>query len=118
MIQVIPISKLESNTGQIKGLPQNPRFIKDERFKALVKSLKDDPEMLEQELLVFPHGSKFVIIGGNMRYRAGIEIGLTELPCKVLPQIHLLINLELIQLRTMCLLGKMILTFLQTNGTT
>ncbi|MDI9863970.1 ParB/RepB/Spo0J family partition protein [Flectobacillus sp. DC10W] len=85
MIQVIPISKLESNTGQIKGLPQNPRFIKDERFKALVKSLKDDPEMLElRELLVFPHGPKFVIIGGNMRYRAAIEIGLSELPCKVL----------------------------------
>lgn len=85
MIQKLKLSQLLSNEGQIEGLPKNPRFIKDDRFKALVKSLQDDPEMLEiRELLVYPFGKKFVIIGGNMRFRAASEIGLTELPCKVL----------------------------------
>lgn len=85
MKQTIKLSLLENNSGQIEGLPQNPRFIKDERFNALVKSLKDDPEMLElREILVFPFGKKFVIIGGNMRFRAAVELGFKELPCKVL----------------------------------
>lgn len=41
----IPLSKLHLNTGQIKDVPKNPRFIKDERFAALKKSIEDDPEM-------------------------------------------------------------------------
>lgn len=85
MSQKIKIEFLESNEGQVKGLPKNPRFIKDDRFNALVKSIKDDPEMLElRELLVYPHKNKYVIIGGNMRFRAAVELGFTELPCKVL----------------------------------
>ena len=32
----IPLSKLHLNTGQIKDVPKNPRFIKDERFAALI----------------------------------------------------------------------------------
>ncbi len=85
MIQKLKLSQLLSNEGQIGGLPKNPRFIKDDRFKALVKSLQDDPEMLEiRELLVYPFGKKYVIIGGNMRFRAASELGITELPCKVL----------------------------------
>jgi ParB-like nuclease domain len=85
MTQNIKVSLLESNTGQIEGLPKNPRFIKDDRFKALVKSLQDTPEMLElRPILVFQVGKKFVIIGGNMRYRASLELGYKELPCKVI----------------------------------
>lgn len=81
----IPISKIEPNTGQIDGLPKNPRFIKDEKFKSLVKSIKDHPEMLDmRELLVFPVNGKFVVIAGNMRLRAMKEIGYKEAPCKVI----------------------------------
>ena len=72
--------------GQISGLPANPRIIKDEKFQKLKKSLQDDPEMLElRELLVFRWEDKFVIIGGNMRYRAALDLGIEELPCKVIP---------------------------------
>lgn len=83
----IKIADIEPNKGQIKGLPQNPRFIKDNRFKQLVKSIEDAPEMLDyRTLLVFPHEKKYVIIAGNMRFRACKELGYKELPCYVLPE--------------------------------
>jgi len=81
----INIKDLTTNDGQIEGLPKNPRQIRDHRYEKLKKSIEDAPEMLQlRELLVYPHGGKFVIIGGNMRYRACKEIGYKELPCKVL----------------------------------
>jgi hypothetical protein len=84
--QNIAVALLQCNAGQIEGLPRNPRFIKDERFKKLVKSLQDDPEMLDlRELIVYPHGKHFVVIGGNMRLRAGKELGFETMPCKILP---------------------------------
>ncbi len=84
-IKNIKIKDLATNDGQIEGLPKNPRQIRDHRYEKLKKSIEDAPEMLQlRELLVYPHGGKFVIIGGNMRYRACKEIGYKELPCKVL----------------------------------
>lgn len=84
-IKTIKIKDLQTNDGQIEGLPKNPRQIRDHRYEKLKKSIEDAPEMLQlRELLVYPHGGKFVIIGGNMRYRACKEIGYKELPCKVL----------------------------------
>ena len=83
----IKISQIEVNKGQIEGLPKNPRFIKDDKFKKLVKSIEENPEMLGyRELLVYPHGGKYIVIGGNMRLRACKELGYKEVPCKVLPQ--------------------------------
>jgi hypothetical protein len=83
--QNIALAKLETNKGQIEGLPKNPRLIKDAKFEKLKKSIEDNPEMLGmREVLVYPHGSKFVIIGGNMRFQACKELGFTEVPCKVL----------------------------------
>lgn len=84
-IKTIKIKDLATNDGQIEGLPKNPRQIRDHRYEKLKKSIEDAPEMLQlRELLVYPHGGKFVIIGGNMRYRACKELGYKELPCKVL----------------------------------
>lgn len=83
----IKIADIEPNKGQIEGLPQNPRFIKDNRFKQLVKSIEDAPEMLDpRPLIVYPHEKKYVIIAGNMRFRACKELGYKELPCYVLPE--------------------------------
>lgn len=88
----IRMSLLELNEGQMYGLPKNPRWIRDARYQALKKSIEDAPEMLElRELLVYPlddvdgHKGKFIIIGGNMRYRACLELGYQEVPCKVIP---------------------------------
>ena len=83
--KTIKIKDLQTNDGQIEGLPKNPRQIRDHRYEKLKKSIEDAPEMLQlRELLVYPHGGKYVIIGGNMRYRACKELGYKELPCKVL----------------------------------
>ena len=82
----IDISQVHPNEGQIEGLPANPRLIKDGRFKKLVKSIQDLPEMTEaRDLLVYPYGGDYVVIGGNMRLRAYQELGWKEVPCCVLP---------------------------------
>lgn len=83
---IIPMADIELNKGQIPGLPKNPRFIKNEKFDRLKDSITENPEMLAlRELLVFPFDDKFVLVGGNMRYRAMKELGYTEAPCKVIP---------------------------------
>lgn len=81
----ISIKQLEVNKGQIEGLPKNPRFIRDERYEALKKSISDAPEMLSlRELIVYPFNGKYVICGGNMRFRACKDLGHKEIPCKIL----------------------------------
>jgi len=66
------------NINTIKANPSNPRVIKDDKFKALVKSIKNFPEMLELRPIVV--NSENIILGGNMRLRACKEAGLTEVP--------------------------------------
>lgn len=84
-VKNIAIELLELNKGQIVGLPKNPRFIRDNRFLSLVKSVEESPEMLAiRELVVYPYGRKYVVIGGNMRLRACKELGIDVVPCKVL----------------------------------
>ena len=86
-IKNINIKDLEVNRGQLEGLPKNPRFIRDERFEALKKSIEDAPEMLAlRELIVYPFNGKYVIIAGNMRFRACKELCYKEIPCKVLDE--------------------------------
>lgn len=81
----IPLKDLHTNNGQIEGVPKNPRFIRNDKFEALKKSIEAAPEMLAlRELIVYDNGGQLVIIGGNMRYRAMKEIGYREAPCKVL----------------------------------
>ncbi|WP_304290973.1 hypothetical protein [Porphyromonas uenonis] len=37
-------------------------------------------------ILVYPHGDKYIVIGGNMRLRAMVELGMTSPPpCVVIP---------------------------------
>lgn len=66
---------------EIKSNPDNPRIIKDEAFKKLVQSIKDFPEMLDARPLVLNKDN--VILGGNMRFKAAKEAGLTEIPVKI-----------------------------------
>lgn len=85
-VKNIKVEQLEVNTGQLEGLPTNPRIIKDHRFEALKKSISDAPEMLGlRELLVYPlDNGNYIVIGGNMRLEACRALGYTELPCKVI----------------------------------
>lgn len=84
---MLKLSKLEANKGQIEGLPKNPRIIKDDKFRKLVKSIEDNPEMTSlREILVYPHNGKYVAIAGNMRLKAMKELGYKEAPCKIIPE--------------------------------
>ena len=67
--------------GQLKSNPKNPRILKDSKYKSLKKSLQEFPEMLEKRPLVVSTDidGKFVVIGGNMRYKVAKEIGIKEL---------------------------------------
>ena len=63
---------------EIKPNPNNPRIIKDEKFKKLVQSIKDFPEMLELRPIVVD--DNMVVLGGNMRLKALKELKITEVP--------------------------------------
>lgn len=81
----IDIRLIQPNEGQIDGLPSNPRKISRKRLDALKRSIVDAPEMLNlREVLVYPYRGKYIVIGGNMRYKACKSLGYTLLPCKVL----------------------------------
>jgi len=76
-----------SNTNKIvkiydlKPYKGNPRHIRDEKFKKLVKSIREFPEMLN--LRPFVVNEEGVILGGNMRYQACIELGIEDVPVVV-----------------------------------
>jgi DNA modification methylase len=69
MKQLIKIS-------QVKNNPNNPRLIKNDKFKKLVKSVQEFPEMLELRPIVVDED--MIVLGGNMRLKACQEAGLKE----------------------------------------
>ena len=64
------------NIQEVKPNENNPRFIKDYKFKKLVKSIKEFPEMLKLRPIVV--NTDMVVLGGNMRLKACKEAGLKE----------------------------------------
>ena len=69
--QTVPINEVMSN-------PNNPRIIKDDKFKKLVASIKELPQMLELRPIVV--NEDMIVLGGNMRLKACKEAGLKEIP--------------------------------------
>ncbi len=61
----------------IKINQKNPRFIKNDNFYKLVKSVKEFPAMLKYRPIIVDNDN--IIIGGNMRYLALKELGYTEI---------------------------------------
>ena len=83
-IMKIPISKLLNNTGQIEGVPTNPRTIDKADYQKLLNSIQEDPEYLDHEKpRVIAHGDKYVVLNGNQRLRALKELGYKETECEV-----------------------------------
>lgn len=64
--------------GSISPNDSNPRVIKDDKFLKLVKSIREFPQMLKIRPIVVD--ANMVVLGGNMRLRACIEAGLSEVP--------------------------------------
>lgn len=70
-IEKVKLSKIKNN-------PDNPRIIKDDKFFMLVKSIKDFPEMLDIRPIVV--NKDMMVLGGNMRLKACVEAGMSEVP--------------------------------------
>ena len=66
------------NVAEIKETPNNPRLIKDPKFKLLVKSIKNSPWMLDIRPIVVDE--TMTILGGNMRLKACKSAGMFEVP--------------------------------------
>ena len=74
MIKKVKITEVISN-------PNNPRLIKDDKFKKLVKSIQDFPDMLNVRPIVV--NKDMVVLGGNMRLKAIKEAGHTEVAIEI-----------------------------------
>jgi DNA modification methylase len=70
-IKTVKLSEIKSN-------PNNPRIIKDDKFRKLVKSIQEFPKMLEIRPIVV--NADMIVLGGNMRLKACKEAGLKEVP--------------------------------------
>ena len=71
MRETIKLSRLKPN-------PNNPRVIRDHKFKQLCKSIEDFPKMMRHRPIVVD--ADYVILGGNMRLRALQFLGFREIP--------------------------------------
>lgn len=70
-IQTLQISNIKPNSN-------NPRIVNKAKFEKLKESIKELPEMLQLRPLILNEDN--VILGGNMRYKALVELGYTEVP--------------------------------------
>lgn len=83
----ISVAKLKSNSGQIDGVPANPREWPKEDVSKLAKSIEQTPELLEARgIIVYPYNNDYIVMGGNMRLAAIKQLGLKDAPCIVLPE--------------------------------
>ena len=76
---------IDPNTGQIPGVPANPRKWTRKALDSLSRSIEETPELLEaRRILVYPLGERDVVLGGNMRLAACLALGYKEMPCIVI----------------------------------
>jgi DNA modification methylase len=73
-VKVVKINDIKSN-------PNNPRIIKDDKFKKLVESIKSFPEMANVRPIVV--NKDMIVLGGNMRLKAMKEAGWKEAPIQI-----------------------------------
>lgn len=66
------------NLSEIKENPDNPSFIKNEKFEKLVESLRQFPKMMELRPIVVD--DDMMALGGNMRRRALEALGYVDIP--------------------------------------
>ena len=85
--QRIKLADLAPNTGQIPGLPSNPRQWTRTEVDKIAKSLKETPELFEaRPIIVTPYGGKYIILGGNLRYEGCKANKDKDAPCIIIPE--------------------------------
>ena len=83
----IPLDLLDPNSGQIPGLPANPREWADIELKRLAKSMKGTPELVEARgCIVVAYAGRYVVLGGNLRLAAAKFLKWPDIMCAVFPE--------------------------------
>lgn len=82
---LVKLDVIDFNTGQIPGVPSNPRDPEVEYFKLKDSLTKDAAFTTINELVLYPFNGRYVAISGNMRVRAAKELGWKEISAKILP---------------------------------
>lgn len=77
----LPLGVFETNTGQVEGLPANPRKWSKKEVERLAKSIRETPELLElRPVIALRHGDALVVLGGNLRLEAARHLKLDSMP--------------------------------------
>jgi len=71
-------AKLTIKLADIQPNPNNPRFIRDDKFEKLKASIEQFPKMMALRPIVVDESG--TVLGGNMRLRALQELGYKEVP--------------------------------------
>ena len=83
-IKRLPVEQIELNTGQIDGLPANPRQWTRDDIDRIANSLRETPELFEMRpCIVFPHEGKYILLAGNLRFTGARQNGDKDVPCCV-----------------------------------
>ena len=84
---VLRVADIDANTGQVPGIPANPREMAEIDFETLKTSMQRDAEYTKiNELIVYPHQGRWVAVSGNMRLRAAIALGWETITAKIIPE--------------------------------
>ena len=99
----------------LKKHPKNPRTIKDDSFKKLVKSIDENPDYFEaRPIILSDRTGELIILAGNQRYAAAKEIGIKNVPTVLMPAMteekekEIGIGLPIQRIRLKTLLKKLI----------
>lgn len=86
-IKRLPVEQIELNTGQIDGLPANPRQWTRDDIDRIANSLRETPELFEMRpCIVYPHEGKYVLLAGNLRFCGARQNEMKDVPCCVVPR--------------------------------
>jgi hypothetical protein len=112
----IALTELDFNTGQIPGLPPNPREWTDLELKRLAKSMKGTPELVEARgCIVVPYEGRYVVLGGNLRLAAAKHLKWRDIMCAVLPESTTVAKLKEIVLKDNSSFGSWDLSLLRKD---
>lgn len=76
----IKVSVQKLKVTELKSHEENPRIIKDKKYKELRKSIQDFGEMLDIREIVIDENN--VVLGGNMRLKVLQELNIAEVSVK------------------------------------
>ena len=112
----ITLTELDFNTGQIPGLPPNPREWTDLELKRLAKSMKNTPELVEARgCIVVPYEGRYVVLGGNLRLAAAKHLKWADIMCAVIPEGTKVAKLKEIVLKDNSSFGSWDLSMLRSD---